>query len=259
MFPPVNPLSPSGGSLSGFAATFPAGPCGESEYGASMPIMARTGSDSPLLFDMLPAVPDFTLESRLLRDGVWPVAGLDEAGRGPLAGPVVAAAVILDPQHIPEGLDDSKRLGADARARLFDSILEKALATAIVSVCAESIDRSDIRKASLSAMNRAACALATAPVHVLIDGRDVPPDMPFSGRALIKGDQRSMSIAAASILAKVTRDRMMTRTCAAHPAYGLSSHAGYATKRHQEAIALHGGVARLHRFSFAPLRSREQL
>ncbi|MFP1631797.1 ribonuclease HII [Zhengella sp. ZM62] len=216
--------------------------------------MARTPSDSPLLFDLVPPAPDFSFEAALMRDGQFPVAGLDEAGRGPLAGPVVAAAVILDPHDLPERLDDSKRLGADDRDRLFGVILEKAVATAIVSVCAESIDRTDIRVASLEAMSRAAHALSVAPRHALVDGRDVPPDMPCPGRALIKGDQRSMSIAAASILAKVTRDRMMARTCPAHPAYGLSMHAGYATRRHREAIAIHGGVMRLHRFSFAPLR-----
>ena len=221
-----------------------------------MPPMARNRSDSPLLFDLVPPAPDFSLEQSLVRDGCAHVAGLDEAGRGPLAGPVVAAAVILDPDDLPDGLDDSKRLSADDRASLFDCILAKAVATAIVSVSAENIDRTDIRLASLLAMTRAAHALSITPGHVLVDGRDVPPGLPCAGHALVKGDQRSMTIAAASILAKVTRDRMMTRTCLAHPAYGLSSHAGYATKRHQEAIARHGGVARLHRFSFAPLRHR---
>lgn len=221
-----------------------------------MPLMARTPSDSPLLFDMVPPAPDFTFEAGLIRDGQYPVAGLDEAGRGPLAGPVVAAAVILDPDDLPDGLDDSKRLGAAERDHLFDVILQKSVATAIVSISAETIDRTDIRAASLSAMTRATHALAVSPRHALVDGRDVPPGLPCPGRALVKGDQRSMSIAAASILAKVTRDRMMARTCPAHPVYGLSLHAGYATKRHRDAIAIHGGVPRLHRFTFAPLRQR---
>lgn len=184
------------------------------------------------------------------------VAGMDEAGRGPLAGPVVAAAVILDPGDLPEGLDDSKRLKASAREKLFDTILAKSLAVAVCSVSAEEIDRTDIRKASLAGMARAAHALAVAPGYALADGRDVPEDLPCPGRALIKGDQRSMSIAAASIVAKVMRDRMMAQAGATHPAYGLESHAGYGTAAHRDAIAAHGGVARLHRFSFAPLKDR---
>ncbi|PHP67166.1 ribonuclease HII [Zhengella mangrovi] len=218
--------------------------------------MARTSSDSPLLFDMIPPLPDFTVETGLIRDGLGPVAGLDEAGRGPLAGPVVAAAVVLDPADLPEGLDDSKRLKAGQREALMQDILARAIATSIVSVCAESIDRTDIRKASLSAMTRAVRALSVTPGYALADGRDVPPGLPCPARALVKGDQRSMSIAAASILAKVTRDRMMARACPSHPVYGFSIHSGYATRRHRDAITAHGGVVRLHRFSFAPLKPR---
>lgn len=189
-----------------------------------------------------------------MRDGLWPVVGLDEAGRGPLAGPVMAAAVILDPKRIPKGLDDSKRLDAEARETLFITILEKALAVSFASVCAHSIDLSDIRKASLEAMRRAVLGLSIQPLHALIDGVDVPPGLPCPGRALIKGDQRSQSVAAASIVAKVVRDRIMTTCGQRDPRYGFEAHMGYATERHRLAIASAGPVARLHRMSFSPFR-----
>ena len=219
--------------------------------------MARPRSDSPPLFELPPPKPDFTVESRSKRRGVWPVAGTDEAGRGPLAGPVVAAAVILDPRGFPEGLDDSKRLLPEAREAIFEQILRRAAAVSVASVCAGSIDASDIRKASLEAMRRAVDALAIAPQLVLADGRDVPPGLPCEGRALIKGDQRSQSIAAASIVAKVTRDRLMARCGAWHPAYGFERHAGYATEFHRAAIAAAGGIAGLHRMTFSPFGAIE--
>ena len=216
--------------------------------------MARPVSDSPPLFD-LPLKPDFSLEAKARGSGLWPVAGLDEAGRGPLAGPVVAAAVILDPDNIPDGLDDSKRMTAEARERLFADISTTALAISVASLSAASIDGSDIRKASLEAMRRALAGLCVSPVYALADGRDVPPGLCCEARAVIKGDRISQSIAAASIMAKVTRDRMMQRTCALHPAYGFSSHMGYATQRHRDAIAAHGAATRLHRLSFSPFRA----
>lgn len=222
----------------------------------ALPHMARASSDSPLLFDMLPPVPDFSEELALLKAGHGPVAGMDEAGRGPLAGPVVAAAVILDPENLPAGLDDSKRLKEAQREALFVLILEKAVAVSVSSASAEEIDATDIRKASLAAMCRAVRGLAVAPGYALADGRDVPPGLPCPGRALIKGDQRSMSIAAASIIAKVMRDRMMARAGAAFPGFGLEQHAGYGTTSHREAIERLGGVPRLHRFTFAPLKNR---
>jgi ribonuclease HII len=189
-----------------------------------------------------------------MADGLWPVAGLDEAGRGPLAGPVVAAAVVLDPTKIPRGLDDSKRLTADEREKLFDKILRTALGVSMASVSAEGIDGMNILRASLEAMRRAACGLSVRPRLALADGRDVPPGLPCLGRALVKGDQRSQSIAAASIVAKVMRDRMMARCGSVHVNYGFEVHMGYATVRHRTAIDLHGPVARLHRASFAPFR-----
>ncbi|MER8953654.1 ribonuclease HII [Mesorhizobium sp. M0833] len=215
--------------------------------------MARPRSDSPLLFEIVEK-PDFSFETRAMVEGLWPVAGMDEAGRGPLAGPVVAAAVVLDPANIPDGLDDSKRLTHLQREALFMKILGSALAVSMASVSAEGIDASNILKASLEAMRRAVAGLSIRPKLALADGRDVPPGLPCEGKALIKGDQRSQSIAAASIVAKVLRDRMMCGCGSHHARYGFELHMGYATVRHRTAIDLHGPVARLHRASFAPFR-----
>ena len=215
--------------------------------------MARARTDSPFLFD-LPVRPDFAMETGLIRAGNAPVAGLDEAGRGPLAGPVVAAAVILDPERIPDGLDDSKRLPANARDALFAAIFDTAIAVSVSSLCAAAIDGSNILKASLEAMRRAVDGLCVTPGYALADGRDIPPGLACPARAVIKGDQRSQSIAAASIVAKVTRDRMMTRTACVIPDYGFEHHVGYATEIHRAAIVRHGPVLRLHRMTFAPLR-----
>ena len=215
--------------------------------------MARARSDSPPLFD-IDCKPDFAFEKRAIKEGQWPVAGLDEAGRGPLAGPVVAAAVILNPKRIPKGLDDSKRLTAEQRDLLFDKILASALGVSMASICAEGIDSINILRASLEAMRRAALGLSIQPRLALADGRDIPPGLPCEGRALVKGDQRSQSIAAASIVAKVMRDRMMSGCGRAHVHYGFEAHMGYATPRHRTAIGNHGPIARLHRVSFAPFR-----
>jgi ribonuclease HII len=215
--------------------------------------MARQRPDSPSLFEIVER-PDFSVEKRAIKRGQWPVAGLDEAGRGPLAGPVVAAAVVLNPKRIPAGLDDSKRLTFAQREDLFAEILGTALGVAMASVCAEGIDRSDIRKASLEAMRRALVGLPLAPKLALADGRDVPPGLPCLGEALVKGDQRSQSIAAASIVAKVMRDRMMTGCGQTDARYGFEIHMGYATARHRAAITAHGAVMRWHRMSFSPFR-----
>lgn len=215
--------------------------------------MARPASDSPTLF-VLPDRPDFSIEARAIAGGRTPVVGLDEAGRGPLAGPVVAAAVVLDPERIPDGLNDSKLLTATAREALFEAISQTAIALSIASVCSTVIDATDIRKASLEAMRRAAVGLCVSPVLALIDGRDVPPGLGCDGRAIVKGDRISVSIAAASILAKVTRDRMMSRCGGLDPRYGFERHMGYGTEAHRDAIVSFGPVMRLHRMSFAPLR-----
>ncbi|QPC86974.1 ribonuclease HII [Mesorhizobium sp. NBSH29] len=216
--------------------------------------MPRPSSDSPQLFEISER-PDFGFERRAMADGLWPVAGLDEAGRGPLAGPVVAGAVILDPENIPVGLDDSKRLTAGQREVLFDEILRSALAVSTSSICAEGIDEINILRASLEAMRRAVHGLNIQPLLALADGRDIPPGLLCAAKALVKGDQRSQSIAAASIVAKVMRDRMMTGCSDRHSHYGFDAHMGYATARHRTAITHHGPIARLHRMSFAPFRS----
>ncbi|MGD9478224.1 ribonuclease HII [Shinella sp. G-2] len=210
-----------------------------------------TSSDSRLLFD-LPEGPDFAMESAARARGIWPVAGTDEAGRGPLAGPVVAAAVILDPDNIPPGLHDSKQLSAARREALFTLIMQSAFVS-VASSGSRRIDTTDIRKASLDAMRRAVAGLEIAPNLVLTDGRDVPPGLACEGRAVVKGDALSVSIAAASIVAKVTRDRMMARAEATFPGYGFAIHAGYATEVHRKAIETNG-PCRLHRMSFRPLR-----
>jgi ribonuclease HII len=215
--------------------------------------MARRKTDSPLLFDM-PSGPDFSFEIRALKSCSGLVAGVDEAGRGPLAGPVVAAAVVLDHANFPDGLDDSKRLTAIARERLLDQILDIAVAVSVASVSSTEIDATDIRIASLEAMRRAVSALPARPGHVLADGRDIPHGLPCPATALIKGDQLSASIAAASIVAKVMRDRMMGRAGAIHAGYGFEKHMGYGTEFHRSCIAESGPVLRLHRYSFAPIK-----
>lgn len=198
-------------------------------------------------------VPTFRFEEGLMRDGYRLVAGIDEVGRGPLAGPVVASAVVLDPQNIPDGLNDSKQLTQAQREMLYDAILATALDVAIASVSAPEIDRTDIRKASLEAMRRATQSLHCRPSFAIIDGRDVAPGLPCPGKALVGGDGRSFSIAAASIVAKVTRDRMMIAAGLRYPGYGFEFHAGYATEFHRKAIDGLGPCA-IHRLSFRPFR-----
>ncbi len=207
--------------------------------------------------DFLPPIeavekPNFYFEKKAMNECLWPCAGLDEVGRGSLAGPVVAAAVVLDPDNIPSGLDDSKRLSTTQRDALFNEILNKALGVAVASVSADSIDRSDIRKASMEAMRRAFTGLPLVAKSALADGHDVPPDLACICKALVRGDQRSQSIAAASIVAKITRDLMMTVCGVNDNRYGFEVHMGYATARHRAAITEHGFSARIHRVSFAP-------
>jgi len=212
---------------------------------------AALGLKAPL---PLPPAPHFAAESALARRGYAAVCGVDEVGRGPLAGPVVVAAVILDPANLPRGLNDSKKLTAAARAALSGEILQKARAVAFASLCAAAIDALNIRAASLEAMRRAVAALAIAADYALVDGRDIPPGLGCPASALIKGDGRSLSVAAASVLAKHRRDAMMRRAGAIYPAYGFGRHAGYGTAAHQAALAAHGPLAGLHRASFAPVR-----
>ena len=211
--------------------------------------MKRRAAQDPSLPLALPSGPDFVREKKIIKRGGAPVAGCDEAGRGPLAGPVVAAAVILDPKKIPPGLNDSKQLTKAARDALFEAICATAHVS-VSSISARFIDQSDIRKASLEAMRRAVLGLAIAPRHVLVDGRDLP-QLPCDGDAVIGGDGLSVSIAAASIIAKVTRDRMMERVGLAYPAYGFEAHMGYGTKKHRDSITAHGPCP-YHRLSFSP-------
>ncbi len=198
--------------------------------------------------------PHFRRERALLRQGAGPVAGVDEVGRGPLAGPVAAAAVILDPIHLPRGLNDSKALSAPVREVLFDVVMERALSVSVAFASAVEIDALNIRQATFLAMRRALAALATAPGYVLVDGNDWPSDLCCAGETIVKGDASSVSIAAASIIAKVSRDRLMHRLCVHHPVYGFSRHVGYATRQHRAALAEHGPCP-VHRLSFAPLRA----
>jgi ribonuclease HII len=187
----------------------------------------------------------------LIRRGARFVAGVDEAGRGPLAGPVVVAAVRLDPRRIPEGLNDSKKLTAEQREALFEKIVATA-DVAIVSAPPSDILSLNIRGATLAAMARAVRALPRPADRVLVDGRDVPPGLPCPGLALIGGDGRSVSIAAASIVAKVTRDRMCQIMDCDAPDFGFAGHKGYSTAAHLAALDLHG-PCRHHRAEFAPV------
>ncbi len=200
------------------------------------------------------AKPDFHRERELLKRDAWPAAGVDEAGRGPLAGPVAAAAVILDPRDLPAGLNDSKLLKRKERERLFEEITRRALAVSVGFASAAEIDAINIRQATFAAMRRAVLALAVAPRHVLIDGNDLPPGLPCPAETIVKGDASVFSIAAASIIAKVTRDRLMRRLDASFPAYGFSQHVGYGTRAHLAAIAEHGPCP-IHRLSFKPFKA----
>jgi ribonuclease HII len=198
---------------------------------------------------MTQTLPDFAFETAALARGLRMIAGVDEVGRGPLAGPVTAAAVILDPSRIPPGLNDSKVLTLAARERLHDLILRDAR-VAVAHASVEEIDALNILKASHLAMARALAQIA--PDHALIDGHLVPAGLACSAEALVKGDARALSIAAASIVAKVTRDRIMVDLAQQHPGYGWEANAGYPTQGHLRAL-LDLGVTPVHRRSFAPV------
>lgn len=181
------------------------------------------------------------------------IAGVDEAGRGPLVGSVVAAAVILDPNNPIQGLNDSKKLSEKKREKLFIEIQEKALAWAIAEASAAEIDEHNILQASLLAMRRAVEALSIQPEHVLVDGNKIPQGLAMSCDAVVGGDALHPEISAASILAKVTRDRQMVEMDQKYPQFGFAKHKGYPTKAHFEAIALHGVIDE-HRRSFGPVK-----
>jgi ribonuclease HII len=196
-------------------------------------------------------VPDFSFERLAMARGLTRVVGVDEVGRGPLCGPVTAAAVWLDPARIPEGLNDSKKLSAAKMARLYDQIVGVA-EVSVAHASVEEIDALNILNASHLAMCRAVAGLARRPDHVLVDGNRLPRDLGHSAEAIVRGDARSVSIAAASIVAKLLRDRIMVDLAQQHPGYGWDRNAGYPTKEHLEALR-NLGVTAHHRRSFAPV------
>jgi ribonuclease HII len=189
----------------------------------------------------------------LRRFGPGLIAGVDEAGRGPLAGPVVAAAVILDDRHPVRGLADSKVLSPRRREKLFDEIRAKALCVCIAQASVEEIDQLNILQATLLAMRRAVEGLRLVPKHVLVDGNQLPP-LNMRAQAIVKGDSKVAAISAASILAKVQRDRLCADLHALWPAYGFDGHKGYPTPAHLAALREHGACP-AHRRSYAPVRS----
>ena len=189
----------------------------------------------------------------LVWDAPGLVAGVDEAGRGPLAGPVVAAAVILDDLQPIAGLGDSKTIGERRRERLFDEIRAKALACCIAEASVEEIDRLNILHATMLAMKRAVEGLRLPPTRVLVDGNRLPV-LKVPGEAIVKGDALVPAISAASILAKVHRDRLCLALHAAHPQYGFATHKGYPTADHLAALRAHGACV-AHRRSYAPVRA----
>ncbi len=197
--------------------------------------------------------PDFELEQALMAEGHIRIAGVDEVGRGPLAGPVVAAAVILNAGDIPEGLNDSKKLTARRRAAL-ESVLRERAEVAVAEASVAEIDAHNILRASHLAMERAVAALDPAPDFLLIDGNMIPRGLTIPSRAVVKGDARSVSIAAASVLAKNWRDRVMVDLAQQHPGYGWEANAGYPTKQHREALQ-NLGVTPHHRRSFKPVHN----
>ncbi|MGE4611996.1 MAG: ribonuclease HII [Paracoccaceae bacterium] len=192
--------------------------------------------------------PDFSFE---IACSLTPVCGIDEAGRGPWAGPVVASAVILNLTEVPEGLNDSKKLTAKRRDVLFDAISKSAL-VGIGTATVQEIDEINILQATFLAMRRAVADLPALPNYALIDGNKIPPDFPCDAEAIVKGDGRSVSIAAASIIAKVTRDRIMVALAQQFPGYGWERNAGYGVKAHQEGLN-RLGVTPHHRVSFKPI------
>ena len=194
-------------------------------------------------------MPDFELENKLLSSGYKYICGVDEAGRGPLAGPVCAAAVILPENCVIEGLNDSKKLSEKKRDTLYDIIIEKALSYSIAFGSVEEIEEYNILEATFIAMNRAIDSLDIKPDYALIDGNRVPKGINVPCDTVVKGDSKSFSIAAASILAKVTRDRLLLEYDEKYPQYSFKKHKGYGTKDHYAAIKEHG-ICEIHRKSF---------
>ncbi|GAA6209300.1 ribonuclease HII [Cognatishimia sp. WU-CL00825] len=197
--------------------------------------------------------PNYDLETAALTQGATMVAGVDEVGRGPLAGPVMAAAVVLDPDNIPAGLNDSKKLTAKRRDALYDQILEMAQ-VGVGSASVEEIDEINILRASHLAMLRAVGNLPTVPDFLLIDGNMIPRDLNVSAEAIVKGDAKSVSISAASIVAKVRRDCLMMALSQQYPGYGWEKNQGYPTQQHRDSIH-RLGITPHHRRSFKPIHN----
>jgi len=202
---------------------------------------------------MAATTPTFDYEYAAQQRGFLRIAGLDEVGRGPLAGPVVAAAAVLDPDNIPDGLNDSKKLSAKRRDVLFDELMDCADISIAEASVAE-IDEHNILRASHIAMVRALGGLKSPAEFVLIDGNMIPRGLNTPSATLVKGDAKSLSIAAASIVAKVWRDRLMVDLAQQHPGYGWERNAGYPTKEHKAGLKSHG-VTPHHRRSFAPVHN----
>ena len=194
----------------------------------------------------------YNIEASLRLKGNEVIIGVDEVGRGPWAGPVTACAVILNPDNIPHGLNDSKKLNVVRRNELFLKIMESSLVSC-VHVDVEEIDKINILQATFRAMERSILKLPI-PDHILIDGNKLPPNLPSPATAIIKGDTKSASIAAASIIAKVTRDQLMANLSLEYPGYGWEKNAGYGTKMHQFGL-LNNGVTPHHRRSFKPIHN----
>lgn len=205
----------------------------------------------------MPDFPNYSAEKEILAQGYKTICGVDEVGRGPWAGPVVAAAVVLDETQLPLGVTDSKKLSAKRREALYDFIMEQASVgntqVFIAEASVEEIDSLNIREATLLAMKRAVEGLNAPVDYVFVDG-NVMPNLSCKGECVVKGDSRVMSIAAASVVAKVYRDRLMGELANAHPHYGWEKNAGYGVKVHQEGIAAFG-VTEHHRRSFKPIRT----
>ena len=202
---------------------------------------------------MAKTTPTFEYETKARKAGFLAICGVDEVGRGPLAGPVTAAAVILDPDHIPDGLNDSKKLTAKRRDALFDVLMAQA-DVSIGEASVQEIDTHNILRASHIAMVRAIGGLKTKADYALIDGNQTPRWLEVESETLIKGDSLSQSIAAASIVAKVWRDRQMVALSQQYPHYGWDTNAGYGTKVHKAGLECHG-VTPHHRRSFAPIHN----
>lgn len=200
---------------------------------------------------------DLRYERKLWRDGIQAVAGVDEAGVGPMAGPVVAAAVMFAPEAFIKGVHDSKQLLPEKREELFPQIMERALAVGVGSADVDEIDRLNIYWATMLATKRAISALAREPQHVLVDGRKIP-GLALPQTRIVGGDRKSFCIAAASIIAKVTRDRLMHEFERLYPGYGFAEHKGYCTPEHIRIVEQRGPSA-IHRRSFSPVALAAQM